>query len=131
MFRKIRQDEVEFAKKLVQKAFPKLKSINTMRRTGRDVFYLGQFKISLEFPKVYNESYDVSIVKYENRWFYQVVRWRSKDDGWEEVEETIRWIHPETDEIYDDRQIVIDEYKTLPYLSKLKNTILCNNDMRG
>ena len=120
IFRKIKATEVEFAKSLIKKAFPNLKYVHTMKRDGSDVFYFGQFKIELSFPKVYDETYTVSVVKYEGRWAYCVECFRSKDEHWSDVEHITRWVHPDNDYVYDDEQILVDEYKTLPYLYELK-----------
>lgn len=118
-FRKIKTEEIAFAKKLVKKAFPYLKHVKEMKRTGDSVFCFGKFKIDLQFPREYYTCYQVSIIKYADRWCYQVIKWTS-DESWESVDEVIKWIHPDTDEVYDDRQILIDEYRTLPYIDELK-----------
>lgn len=119
-FRKIKTSELELARSLVKLTFPKLKYVGRLQIVGDKVLYFGHFKLSMAFPKDHEAIYNISTVQYDGRWAYQVDLHQFTNGDWSNPLIQTRWVHPDTFEMYNDPQILKDEYRTLPYLYELK-----------
>ena len=116
---KIKEKDIACARKLIKKAFPKLKNVKSMELSGWKDFYFGKWKLFMSFPDEEFDYYVVEIKEYMQRWFYYVRRNEINKEDETKVKETIRYIHPITYAVYKDvEELLIDDFNTLPDLEE-------------